>query len=273
MSKSGRNIYFICVTVLCWIYLNLYHASFALETETHKAINRYITQQSINDFSLNNYLKNQLGMKEGTETYFKSGYLDQPILKWIGYGGKAEDIDLRPFNHFLNPLTDKGILAYYSALQWAMLPVGNQEWRPISSWNDVRDYYFKALTSTDTATRENWFALTFQGVGQIMHLVQDMSVPAHVRDDKHLKLFGLGGDGYENWMDEEDNRNAIANYVPVISFEYDILFPLNIKNLFDTDRYNGTNPDITTSSNIIGLSEYTNANFLNQRKRIHCLEV
>jgi len=265
-----KNIFKIFIIILLLIFCSAL-PSRALEVETHKAVNKYIANKNtnINGFSLHQYLQKQLGLQKGSEEFVN----DKMIFDWIGDGGKAEDIDLRPFNHFLNPLTDKGILAYYSALQWAMLPVGNQEWRPISSWNDVRDYYFKALTSTDTATRENWFALTFQGVGQIMHLVQDMSVPAHVRDDKHLKLFGLGGDGYENWMDEEDNRNAIANYVPVISFEYDILFPLNIKNLFDTDRYNGTNPDITTSSNIIGLSEYTNANFLNQRKRIHCLEV
>lgn len=265
-----KNIFKIFIIILLLIFCSAL-PSRALEVETHKAANKYIANKNtnINGFSLHQYLQKQLGLQKGSEEFVN----DKMIFDWIGDGGEQEDIDLRPFNHFLNPLTDKGILAYYSALQWAMLPVGNQEWRPISSWNDVRDYYFKALTSTDTATRENWFALTFQGVGQIMHLVQDMSVPAHVRDDKHLKLFGLGGDGYENWMDEEDNRNAIANYVPVISFEHDILFPLNIKNLFDTDRYNGTNPDITTSSNIIGLSEYTNANFLNQRKRIHCLEV
>jgi hypothetical protein len=63
---------------------------------------------------------------------------------------------------------------------WATLPAGAQRLQNYS-WNDVRDYYFQALTAREKSKRDNWFALTFRGVGQIMHLVQDMSVPAHVQ--------------------------------------------------------------------------------------------
>jgi hypothetical protein len=37
--------------------------------------------------------------------------------------------------------------------------------------------------------------------------------------------------------------------------------PVPIARLFDTNQYDGTNPQVTTQNNI-GLSEYTNANFL-----------
>lgn len=183
MTNQSRKIFLVLVIMQYLLLFTSTHISFALNTDTHKAINTYIAQQSLNGFSLNDYLKTQLGMKEGTETYFKNGYLEQQVFKWIGDGGVKEDAGIRSLNHFQNPITNQGLLGNYSAVAWATLPTGTQPLSPISSWNDVRDYYFKALTSADKATRENYFALTFQGVGQVMHLVEDMSVPAHVRNN------------------------------------------------------------------------------------------
>jgi len=137
--------------------------SFALGQDTHKSINEYVSQRNLNNFSLNDYLKTQLGMKEGTETYFKSGYLDQQVFKWIGYGGAEEDAGIRSMNHFLNPITNKGLSLNYSALEWATMPLFNQKLSPFASWNDVRYYYFKALTAVDKTTKDDYFALSWSG--------------------------------------------------------------------------------------------------------------
>ena len=99
----------------------------------------------------------------------------------------------RSRNHFHNPIDnsgfsgiwDTGLLSGMSALDWAMQPPNSQNCG-CYSWNDVRDYYYRALTSPDKGTREIYFAETFRGIGQLMHLVPDMSVPEHVRNNSHI---------------------------------------------------------------------------------------
>ena len=144
----------------------------ALGKVTHRAINEKNADKSS---YLNQYLINNLGFKAGVEALIN----EKRINKYIGDGGEAEDAGFRSLNHFPNPITDQGILGYDSALQWASLPVATQPFSPFASWNDVRNNYLKALTATDKTTREDYFARTFQGIGQVMHLVEDMSVPAH----------------------------------------------------------------------------------------------
>lgn len=223
----------------------------ALEIATHRAINEI---NAAKGSFLHQYLINQLGMKDGVETEINKKW----IIKYISDGGEEEDAGIRALNHFLNPITNQGLSGQYSALAWAMLPIGAQPLAPISSWNDVRDYYTKALTSRDKTTRDNYFALTFHGVGQIMHLVEDMSVPAHVRLDVHPPPFW--NDDYENWA-----KTNIKDATQVGTYSVSTFTPNDssflIPRLFDTDQYNGSNP---TSATDIGLAEYTNANFLSQ---------
>ena len=262
MSSQNRKIFSLLVIIICIIF-NDTNISFALGKDTHKSINEYVSQQNLNKFSLNDYLKIQLGMKEGTETYFKSDYLDQQVFKWIGYGGKKEDAGFRSANHFLNPITNTGLSGNYSALQWATLSVATQSFSPFASWNDVRNNYLKALTAKDKETREDYFAMTFQGIGQVMHLVEDMSVPAHVRNDLHPPPFW--NDGYEDWAKRINDATILgSNYKPYSAYAaYDSSFL--IPQLFDTDRYKGLSPDpLVTLLNNSGLAEYTNANFFSE---------
>lgn len=226
----------------------------ALAPDTHSAINKYITQREY----LDDYLKNQLGIPDGKDTFFNN----KKVFDLVANGGAEEDAGIRSMNHFLNPITNKGLSLNYSALEWATMPLFNQKLSPFASWNDVRYYYFKALTSVDKTTRDDNFAMTFQGIGKVMHLVEDMSVPAHTRSDKHPSLWIIGGDDYERWSKTFIKDIAqIVNDNPTTFFEYNDTAFL-VSKLFDTNQYIGTNPDITISSKSIGLSEYTNANFL-----------
>jgi hypothetical protein len=77
---------------------------------------------------------------------------------------------------------------WYSNVTWAtgfLSANGPQITRPNQwmGWSDARDYYYWALTSTSNKERESYFAKTFQALGQVLHLNQDVSVPAHVRND------------------------------------------------------------------------------------------
>ncbi len=239
------------------IYILLFPITdvYSLEKPTHEALNENIANIS----GINSYLIYQLGFSDGLKTTFNSKW----AIRWIMDGGKTEDEPFytRSFNHFHNPLLPWDSAGYggtfKSAILWAQdqgtfgsLFGGNY------SWKAVRDYYYLGLTSTTKEDREKNLADTFRGLGQLMHLVEDMSVPAHTRNDGHLLY------NYEKWVLKPMNVD-IAN---IGSTPYGGTIQ-NISNLFDVDRYNGNNPEITlpcNSNNLIGLSEYTNANFFSE---------
>ncbi|MBI5674219.1 MAG: hypothetical protein HZC48_00125 [Nitrospirae bacterium] len=267
--------------------------SYALDVETHRAINEYISSNTLNGFSLSDYLNNNLGFTKGKEEEIKG----QKVYKWFSDGGHYEDKPpwyvpyLRSVNHFHDPLAtslsdagfngiwDTGFLSGLSAVEWSQWPLGAQTMQVLGSgnysWYDVRDYYYKVLTSVNNLDRENKFAETFRGLGQLMHLVEDMSVPEHARNDGHYKY------AYEEYVRDNAGLVDSAATMPIF-FDKTALgqpsvfvtaAPIPIANLFDTNQYSGPypNPNVTMNLAIdpngnfvsnIGLSEYTNANFL-----------
>ncbi len=250
----------------------------ALEVKTHRTINEKVGNvQTPSGFSLNQYLIDNLKLSNGiNEEISDSTGKKQYIYFWLRDGGEYEDVPawylpyLRSVNHFHNPITKQGFsgiwgtgfLSGESSLLWAQKPMGTQSPGGYYSWHDVRDYFYKALTSADKNTRDTSFAQTFRGLGQLMHLVQDLSVPAHARNDGHGPCWLSYN--YECWV--EAHPEIISASTPTV-FDLNALGQPNplasvpIANLFDTNRYTGTNPEITISKNI-GLSEYTNANFV-----------
>ncbi|MBI4824338.1 MAG: hypothetical protein HY805_08955 [Nitrospirae bacterium] len=251
-------------------------SAYPLEVETHEAINEHISSTPVSGFSLDGYLKNNLGFIKGKDEEING----KKISRLIKDGGSYEDSPpwtipyIRSLNHFHNPLKlwDKAGLKDSiwgeSSILWAQKPLGTQGPGGHYSWHDVRDYFYKALTSTDKNTREKNFAKTFRGIGQLMHLIQDASVPAHTRDDAHIIY------NYEKWVEELRLKepstfntwlsNATGYDKSILRFPQHSLAPVPIAKLMDTDRYYmGTNPDITASS-AIGISEYSNANFFSE---------
>lgn len=264
--------------------LSLVSFCYALDTDTHEAINEHISRSAFNGFSLDAYIKRNLGVQSGIEGKFDS----HEVWWWIQKGGLYEDIPvfylpyLRSFNHFHNPLTEEGFKGNclgsslcVSSTVWALMPLGTQSSITGNySWHDLRDYYLKALTSTEATTRNTYFAKTFRGLGQLMHLIEDASVPAHTRNDAHLF-------GYHYEKAVENIRNSKDTQIKKV-YEDAVLKPLNFNGIInnmtsfiDTNQYNNPNPDpnatanLTTDSNgnrysIIGLSEYTQANFVSE---------
>jgi hypothetical protein len=255
IMKKMFNLLLIIISI-SFIYVT---PNLALETATHRAINKRIADKNsmIDQFSLHQYLIKYLGMQDGVDTKFN--YFS--IGLWLEFGAEEEDTTPRYLRHFLNPINNQGLTwnskTYPSARDWALMPVGSQGFTGNFSWNDARQYYYTALTSADKATRETNFAKTFQAVGQVMHLVQDMSVPAHTRSNSHGS-----GDVYERWFLNPDVPLISSYSVKSTSYFTIADSSLLIPNLFDTGQYDGSNPGITTSSSSIGLAEYTNANFL-----------
>jgi len=253
-SKKDFKLFTVMVAIMAFFY-NI-PQTMALEVETHRLINEFVAQNTLSGFSLDDYLKKQLGMHDGIKTDVKN----QKIFLWVGDGGEKEDsyIGIRCLNHFHDPISNTGLAGQYSARQWALMDAGSQSVLFENySWYDARSYYYTALTALDKLTRETHYAKTFRALGQVMHLVQDMSVPEHARKDIHL------GSDYELWA-KSKKATSISNY-PSIPFIPTALYPLSIWNLFDTEQYNGTNPGIPVHGDM-GLSEYSNANFLSPDK-------
>jgi len=149
----------------------------AWEVNTH----RELTEQTITikEAELNTYLINNLGLEQGLDTSVKGGIPRELMIQ----GSDSEDEIPRFLRHFHEPITNLGLLkgTFDSSINWSLRAKGDQEW----SWNDAREYYFKALTSETKAERDIYWGKTFRALGQVMHLLQDSANPSHVRDDLH----------------------------------------------------------------------------------------
>lgn len=232
----------------------------ALEIDTHYFLNGVVVDQ--NKESINSYLNANLDFSKGAEEVVNG----QEIISLIQDGGRFEDNGIRWFHHFhtpLEPWDQSGFKdLYLSSILWAQKPVGTQSFFGNWSWLDARYDFYKALTATTDSDRQRYFANTFRAVGQLMHLVQDLSVPAHTRDDAHVLY------SYEKWVKAQPVNSlliqpSIGSDPSILDLPANPLAPIPIAKFFDTDQYDGTNPDITVGPGI-GMAEYTNANFFSE---------
>ena len=288
--KNRKLLPYISIVfiVVAWISQGL-----TFEKIMHEAINGDVAQRTINEFSLDNYLMNHLGFKAGVQEplYGYSEIIKKEVTKevwrWVGEGGIKEDEPegllryptntARNNRHFHNPLESWDNAGLHtilfrapSSIVWAQNP--NQAPGGKWSWQDARDYFYKGLTTTSKAERESFFAKTFRALGQLMHLIHDASVPAHVRDDIHVIYH------YENWVEDLRNNepgtfstwisNPKSYDKSILNLPPNPLAPIPIAKIIDADQYTRDNLDITaTASAGIGLAEYSNGNFLSEDTR------
>ncbi len=122
---------------------------------------------------------------------------------------------------------------------------------------------------SETQIRDLHFAQSLQSLGQVLHLLQDMAVPAHVRGDfrSHLDWNGIvAGDWMDpkTWVVErfEDyvkrHEEWIMEALPVDPRNF------SVTDFWDRNRYDGNDPWVTVGSTLLGLAEYTNANFVSR---------
>jgi hypothetical protein len=177
--------------------------AFCYEVNVHEQI----SEKAIAASNLEAYLRSNLMMR------LNDSFANRNVIKWIKTGSNWEDNDpfggnarMRWLNHFYDPTTGKGLnsggLIIYGkpSLQWGMDALTNT-W----SWKWARDYLYKGITLTDKAAKNDSMAKTFRALGQVIHLIQDKAVPAHVRNDAHnfskkqldmYEMFTKKDDGY-----------------------------------------------------------------------------
>lgn len=89
-------------------------------------------------------------------------------------GAKEEDDGQRPLNHFYDPVRNRG------------LSYGGKTWMRSKSWavaDDVNDFTWQK--GLDAYARKDYHR-AFLIAGHLLHLLEDASVPEHVRNDPHV---------------------------------------------------------------------------------------
>lgn len=150
-------------------------------------------------------------------------FLGRSARQWIVAGAVNED-DLvppppRPLFHFFDPISGLGLNASAissvlcggtctSAPDWAQNTDADNP-NPVYSIPAARQSFFQALTMSDQFIREREWATTFEAVGHVAHLIQDMAQPQHVRNDSHFSL-GRDFSRYEKRTEARERANQLT---------------------------------------------------------------
>ncbi len=131
--------------------------------------------------------------------YFSYPKITDDEKELIIYGSIEEDNPPeRALNHFYDPIRNIGFNEYPSAKQWASGEILNNS----HSWQNAIDAYARGDEE-----------VAFVDLGHTIHLIEDVGVPDHTRNDPH-KGDGLGGlftneSPFEKWGDQNKNREKM----------------------------------------------------------------
>jgi len=262
----------IFIVLVFMILLSTYSGAYDNIT-TH----RKITEEAVKWSQLDTIVKNNLSYSSG----YKEVISGQQIIKWLSDGSYLEDVPkCRASNHFHNPLlswdqsymTDMHGLPSvycsdwnprYSAITWAtgyLAPPPDGAKASFSSsltygpnnWDKAREYYYKSFTLSNKIDRDIFFTWSLTALGQVMHLLQDMAVPAHTRNDFSSHLMNGYMQPFEYYV--QNHPDFVTGLMPVApGFDN-----TKLTDYWNANNYNGSNPSTFTD---IGLAEFSNANY------------
>jgi len=226
-----------------------------------------------------------------------SGKTQRTLLEWLKVGSAIEDTDTylnpyrddsnkRPRHHFYDPTRNAGMnnkddnpdwngwpdaamgLRGGSALTWAINGTAPSE--PTvnnQSWQKTRDDFYSALTQSTKSNREKYLAISFLDLGCVLHMLEDMGVPAHTRNDflfAHYRTSKDYGDPFETRVERDIGRNgnSLSRWVSGGWTPTPQVFS-RVSDYFDAGVYNGNYlGDGVPTPSTWGLSERTNYQFL-----------
>lgn len=204
----------------------------------------------------------------------------------------ANQLGLRPFNHFFDPQHNRGLQAdipvWSMGLLWGygIIPAGaiyvilpgpvygnpSPDWiledkhnaytslsimtyeEQKFSYKDALDYMYDGFTLSDSEERLQSIADMYQSLGHVLHHVGDMGQPQHTRNDSHCDACEINDiSGYEVLTGEEGNVKKMLNEAP---------------ELFDRTKYSlepvmfNSPRDYWINSFGSGMAEFTSENFV-----------
>ncbi len=228
--RPKRTIFVLFAGVAIIISVIIYGQVFSYDTEV---AHPFLTEKVIELFNKNSEIQ-----------------ISQQQREWLKQGAIEEDTPIRWMNHFYNPITGNGLWGFSSAKDWSrenikqlFYPKGNQ------TWQKAIEFY------TNGDKKQAFIAL-----GHVLHLIEDMSVPAHTRDDAHPE-----GDPYESWV----KNNAEKNFEGVSITNFD-----NLDNFFDLLA--GYSNKYFLSKDTINKNELANKNIfrkkIGENKFVDCIQ-
>ena len=252
-----------------WIIVS---TAFGHEIETHVEMSKNAAFGSV---LIRPEFLHSLGLKyaiDSEQQKFKNSNGDSRIVvDLIRDGSRFEDDTdtiKRPLNHFFDPLHDKpltvlGVSLGDTSPDWALESsneIGSQHY----SLRDARDYLYQALTAAPKSDRDKNFGLAFETLGHVIHHLQDMSQPQHVRNDQHLdqprEFFGIipnpfyNPSRYEDFTNRNRDKDFVAQYLAPNAYPK-VMFS-KARDFWHTKA---RQPEAGC-----GIAEFTNANFLSQ---------
>lgn len=252
--------------------LPLGNAVYAYEPQTHSVLSEAAYEKSaLND---NSMLLENIGIKE-TDVFKNTQDPDPRTIKQLfSDGARFEDgfadCDSRPKHHFYDPRNDRGLRAGFGLVRgekspdWA-LGIRGDSGEAIDeqdfSYDAANHYLYRALTSIDLDERKNEFGMLFQSLGHIIHHIQDMAQPQHVRNDAHLVLPSGWCSAFPKvWQNPSlyethtDNFKAGERFQDLMKQNRDTVVVDRARHFWVTQENTGGQGE--------GLSEFTNNNFI-----------
>lgn len=150
--------------------------SMAYSKPVHERITDEAIQQNLGeiDKSINNYT----GIT-GVDARING----KTIRRWIQDGSWMEDLGMDILtSHFYNPLTNKGLTKMGVEIGESAYDRANNPSNS-TSWKYARSTFYSGLTAKTKADRDLLLSFSFFALGHSLHLVQDVAVPAHTRDN------------------------------------------------------------------------------------------
>jgi len=257
----------------------LFSQAQAYETPTHSRISDFAINQSVlrgdpallRDMGVPNGIDNagfpaEVPVDENNPVPDKTYYLmNAPVRRIIKAGAVLEDRASNSLHHFYDPMNGgRGLVLGGNAIG-VTVGIASPDWmfetdtsllsrkfRQDFSYSDSLEYFYKALTSNQAATRQVNFGLMFRGIGHLIHHIQDMAQPQHVRNDQHCDgAYSLVCRPLDNPSHYEKYTDEVRGRIVPGQGTYSIpAFPLM--------RHYWVNASGT------GMAEFTQSNFISQ---------
>lgn len=146
--------------------------------------------------------------------------LTQAEMRILSEGAINEDDGLRMLNHFYDPIHQKGLkfagIQYRTSKDWSQNSVAqaglvNNALALVIDQDNYDSSDFAWRRAIEDYARGNE-ERGLEGLGHVLHLIEDLTVPAHVRNDPHPPADTVGqelgdDDPYEHWSHKFHRKN------------------------------------------------------------------